>query len=101
MSACGAAEPEPQAPVGARIACAVGGGARLAPDCAVTRTVRDGRTLVTISGPDGGFRRLEAGADGTGIDTADGAFHARAAREPSGEVALAIEDDRYRLPASR
>lgn len=101
LAACGGAEPEAQAPTGARIACAVGEAGRLAPDCTAQRTTRDGRTRLTISDPDGGFRRLEAGADGAGIDAADGAARARTARELSGEIAVEVDGDRYRLPAER
>ena len=100
LAACGDAEPDVEAPVGVAVACATGGAERLAPDCTVRRASRDGRALLTISAPDGSFRRLEAGADGAGIDTADGAAHARTAAG-QGDVAVEVDGDRYRLPAAR
>lgn len=110
LGACDAAAPPAGAPVGVAVACAVGGATTFAPNCRVRRETRNGRALLTLVAPDGSFRRLEARGDGAGIDTADGAAHARTistgsgAASPgaasSGEIAIAVDGDRYRLPAA-
>lgn len=104
LAACGRADPatdvERDVPVGVSIACAPHGAAAFANDCTVQRTTRDGRVVLTLIAPDGGFRRLEAGANGDGIDTADGAAGARVSVAASGEIAIQVDDDRYRLPAT-
>lgn len=89
----------PEAPTGARIACALDGAAALADVCTARRTVRDGRAVLTLTRPDGGFRRLEASADRTGIAAADGATRVRADAVAE-EVTVEIDGNRYRLPAT-
>lgn len=100
LVACGRGAPLPEPPRGVAIACAPAGAEAFAGDCTVERTTRDGRVLLTLIAPNGSFRRLEASADGGGIDTADGASHARTGVGPDGAVAIQVDDDRYRLPAS-
>lgn len=100
LVSCGRAEPVPEKPKGVAIACATGGSDTYAKACTVQRATRDGRALLTLNGPDGGFRRLEASTDGGSIDTADGASHARTGVGPNGEIAIQVEGDRYRLPGS-
>jgi len=66
--------------------------------CGVSRASVDGSTILTITEPDGGFRRLAVGRDGA-IATADGAVAATVASASDGTLEVAVEDDRYRLPA--
>lgn len=61
--------------------------------------MRDGRAVLTLTRPDGGFWRLEANADGTGIAAADGAARVRV-EAIAEKVAVEIDGDRYRLPAT-
>lgn len=95
LSACGGQEPDratPTLPIG----CAPNGGPPAR--CAVSRASIDGRTLLTVTEPDGGFRRFAVDGDGA-IRTADGAAPARVARGEGGTIEVMVEDDRYSLPA--
>jgi hypothetical protein len=76
--------------------CALGPGTTFANDCAIERS-RDGETYkMILRHPDGGFRRLEVGADNT-IVAADGADAAQIVL--NGTVAeVTVGEDRYRIP---
>lgn len=100
LTACTEAEPQADVPKGASIACAVDGADAFSDSCTVERQRSGARMVLTVSTDDGGFRRLEAGGDGTEIDTADGAAHARVGAGPAGTVEIGVDGDRYRLPAS-
>lgn len=80
--------------------CALDGAEAFDAACRVVRTVADGRTILTLNAPDGGFRRVEVAADGSGIASADGAVPARTRTVATGEIEIAIAQDRYRLPAA-
>lgn len=101
LAACGR-DPAPeatQAP-GIAVPCALGGAEVFSAECRVARAVVDGRTVLTLIAPDGGFRRVEVAADGSGIAAADGALPARTRADGAGGIEVAIAGDRYRLPAA-
>ena len=56
--------------------------------------------IITLRGPDGGFRRLLITRDGRGVIAADGAEPARVTPLSSDRIEVAIGRDRYRLPAT-
>jgi len=100
LAACsqGASEP-PAAHPDDLIECAVAGAASFARDCAVERGQVDGAPILIIRHPDGGFRRFEITADGTGVVAADGAQAAQVALLDDG-IEVTVGTDRYRLPAT-
>lgn len=101
LAACDAAKtPEPEKLVGVAAPCAVAGAAEFTSTCRVARAVVEGRTVLTLIAPDGGFHRVEVAADGSGVAAADGAEPARTRRGTNGEIEVAIAQDRYRLPAA-
>lgn len=91
---------EPTQVAGVAMPCALAGAETFDGACRVVRTVADGRTLLTLIAPDGGFRRVEVAADGSGIAAADGALPARTRADGAGGIEIAIAEDRYRLPAA-
>lgn len=101
LAACGR-EPdvEPTQVAGIGAPCALGGAEAFDSECRLVRSVVDGRTILTINAPDGGFRRVEVAADGTGVTAADGALPARTRADGAGGIEVAIAQDRYRLPAA-
>lgn len=94
LSACGTSAPQAD-PQALAIPCAPDRGPPAT--CGVTREMRDGITLLTVTEPAGGFRRLAVGPDGA-VRTADGAIAARAT-VAGDRVEVTVEDDRYSLPA--
>jgi hypothetical protein len=105
LVACGAAEEREtvsataDAPAANRIECALGGSDLFAADCAIERSAEDVGTL-TIRHPDGGFRRLVVTGDGRGVMAADGSAAANVQVIADERIEVAIERDRYRLPAT-
>src|SRR5690606_9859444 len=81
------------------IECAVAGATRFAPKCGVEQAAVEGTRILTVRHPDGGFRRFELTADGTGMVTADGAQPAGIVLRDGG-VEVAVGADRYRFPAT-
>jgi hypothetical protein len=79
------------------IDCAVAGVQGFERACMVERG--DGGTL-TVRHPDGGFRRLLVTDDGRGVIAADGAVPAQVQVVAGNRIEVAIEGDRYRLPAT-
>jgi hypothetical protein len=97
LASCAQDAPVPDP--GSLIACALGGAAGFARDCAVER-VREGNALVlVVRHPDGGFRRFEVLSDGHGLASADGAEPARVELRDDG-IEVAVGADRYRFPAT-
>ena len=80
------------------IACRYGADAALARDCRI-EMVDDaqGRTLI-LSRPDGRFRRVRLGADGT-LAAADGAVEARIT-STAGAINVSFGDELYAVPLS-
>lgn len=86
--------------VGISAPCALAGAAAFDSVCRIVRTAVGGRTVLTLNAPDGGFRRVEVAADGSGIVAADGSIPAATRGDGVGGVEIAIGADRYRLPAA-
>lgn len=81
------------------IDCAVGAGAGMGLDCTVETAQVEGDTVLVISHPDGGFRRLRLLPDGAGLETLDGADGVTQSLD--GDVLdVSVGEDRYRLPAA-
>lgn len=99
-AACSKEEaPDPKKPAeGAEhIACAVDGQAEFADVCAVELAQVDGKRIVVVRHPGGGFRRFEILGDGHGLALADGAETARVV--PDGKLLeVTVGADRYRFP---
>jgi hypothetical protein len=100
LSACGEADEQASAsatadvPAGEKIACALGGSDRPVAECAIERS---GESL-TIRHPDGGFRRFAVTGDR--IEAADGAASANVQVIAGNRIEIAVDGDRYRLPAA-
>lgn len=56
--------------------------------------------ILTVRHANGGFRRLLVTKDGRGVVSADGAAPAKVAITGPNMIDVAIEGDRYRLPAT-
>lgn len=98
-AACSPQIAPPQAEEGAQaIDCALGEGSGFGPDCLVERAEIDGKRILVVRHPDGGFRRFEQLADGRGLAAMDGAD--TVTRDVAGDVLeIALAADRYRFPA--
>ncbi|TFI59272.1 hypothetical protein E2493_05370 [Sphingomonas parva] len=83
-----------------RVECAVAGAETFEPVCAVERSPSDQGLVLTIRAPSGGFRRLLVTRDGRGVIAADGAMPAAVTPLGPDRIEVAIEGDRYRLPAT-
>lgn len=99
LGACSKAETEapPKVAEGPEhVECALGPGTSFAKNCAIERS-KDGEVhKMILRHPDGGFRRLEVGADNA-IVSADGADAAQIVL--NGTVAeVTVGEDRYRIP---
>jgi hypothetical protein len=83
-----------------RIPCALGGGDAFTTRCTIDRAQTQDGLMLTIRHPDGGFHRLRVTRDGRGVIAADGAQAARVTIIDSNAIEVAIDDARYRLPAT-
>lgn len=107
LAACGRQNPEGDADARARAAdagqieCAAAGENRFRRDCTVERS-RDeaGALILTVSHPDGAFRRLRVVDDGRGVVAADGAEEAQVSLMEGGGIEVGLAGERYRLPAT-
>ena len=98
LSACGRDDGPPKVAQGdEHVDCALAGAAQFAPACAVDRSTVDGRQVLVIHQPDGGFRRFSVLPDGTGLAVTDGAKAAQVAIAGS-TLEVAIDGNRYRIP---
>jgi hypothetical protein len=80
------------------VPCALRGAKSYSAECRIEREVRDGRTIITVRHPDGGFRRLVESADGLRYSAADGAQAVEIV--PNGkEIEVTLGDDHYLFPA--
>ena len=83
-----------------RVACALGGAPAFRQNCTMDRlTASDGQMLV-LGRADAGYRRFRITGDGRGLVAADGASPAVVTILDDGVIEVAVEDDRYRLPAT-
>lgn len=80
--------------------CALNGADAFDRSCTVQRQVRADGTLLTLIAPDGGFRRVSVGLDGSSIAAGDGAEPAWLVTGAAGQIEIRIARDRYRLPAA-
>lgn len=87
------------APAGLPIACALAGASELAPGCTLARSSRGNEVVLTVTAPDGGFRRFAVNPEGGSIAAADGAEQVTMSDGSAGEVEVAVAQDRYRLPS--
>lgn len=83
-----------------RIPCALGGGNDFTTRCTIDRTQTQDGLMLTVRHPDGGFHRLRVTRDGRGVIAADGAKAATVAIIDKDGIEVAIDDARYRLPAT-
>lgn len=83
---------------GTAIDCAVEGAAQFEHVCTLERDEGPKGAILTVRAPDGHFRRLLATDDGR-ISVADGALPATVSAVGPGLIEVAIDGDRYRLPA--
>ena len=84
---------------GSRIACAPYGAKAFDSTCAVERSEVDGATLIAVIHPDGGFRRFEQLADGSGLAAVAGADEVTQTLD--GDILeISIADNRYRFPTT-
>lgn len=105
LAACGGEAPDEDARARAadagRIECAAAGEARFRRDCTVERSKDEtGALILTVSHPDGAFRRLRVVDDGRGVVAADGAEEARVSLLDGGGIEVSLAGERYRLPAT-
>jgi hypothetical protein len=94
----GAAAPAPGEPDN-RVECRVGPAAAFERICSVESEDGARGRVLTLRGPDGGFRRLLVTRDGSGVVAADGAEPARVTLLSDGRIEVEIGGDRFRLPA--
>jgi hypothetical protein len=83
-----------------RIPCAPGSGTSFDLTCTIDRSQTQDGLILTIRHPDGGFHRLRVATDGRGVVAADGAVEATVSIIDKDAIEVAIEDARYRLPAT-
>ena len=95
LAACAA---DGASPPGDAIECALGPGADFEAVCTLERVRADEADMLVLHHPDGGFRRLTVLPDGKGVAPTDGAA-AVAQSLSRGTLEVAIDGDRYRLPA--
>jgi len=80
-----------------RIFCSLNDAPEFTSDCTVERSEAEGRPVLVVRHPDGGFRRFELSRDNNGLITADGADEAGVA--PNGTLLdVRVGKDRYRFP---
>lgn len=83
----------------ASVPCALVGAKSFTADCSVEREVRQGKTLVTVHHPDGGFRRLIELEGGKRFAAADGSDQVSIVANGR-EVEVTLGDDHYLFPAA-
>ena len=91
-------------PTGSRtttsIACAPDGAPGFDATCTVERVEVEGKILLTVFHPDGGFRRFEQLPDGSGLAAVAGAD--AVTQTLSGDILeISLAGNRYRFPAAR
>lgn len=91
---------EARAAAEGRIPCAIGDAAKFDTVCALDRGHTQDGLILTVRHPDGGFHRLKVATDGRGVVAADGAAQAIVSVIGNDVIEVAIDDARYRLPAT-
>jgi hypothetical protein len=82
----------------AKIPCALRGARTFSADCTVEREIREGRTILTLRHPDGGFRRLLEIDAGKSYAAADGSAPVELQANGS-EIEVTLGDDHYLFAA--
>ena len=81
------------------IACALTGSTTFDSTCSVERVEVEGKILLTVFHPDGGFRRFEQLPDGSGLAAVAGAD--AVTQTLSGDILeVSLAGNRYRFPAT-
>ncbi len=93
-SAPGSVEAAPET-----VPCAPVGSASLDQSCGLVRERTQRGVLLTLTAPDGGFRRLLVTNDGRGVVPADGAEPVTVTLRDGDRAEIAIAGERYLLPA--
>lgn len=78
--------------------CALGGASEFTQKCGLERTEVEGKSVVTLRHPDGGFRRLIELDGAKRYAAADGSDEA-VIEANGGEIEVTLGDDHYLLPA--
>jgi hypothetical protein len=103
LAACSGEEQETSAtaavPPADRVECALEGSTQFTAVCAIERGPSN-RNSLTLRHPDGGFRKLMITSDGRGVVAGDGAAPAAVQVIADKRIEVAIDGDRYRLPAT-
>ncbi len=82
------------------VACALAGGRSFTARCAVESSTLDGKTVITLLHPDGGFRRLIVLEGGKRYAAADGSDEV--VIEANGaETEVTLGDDHYLMPVPK
>lgn len=82
-----------------RIECALEGAKLFDRTCTVEEITGSDGTILVVGRNNIGYRRLQITADGRGVVTADGAETAGVTIIGEGMIEVAVDGDRYRLPA--
>ncbi|MEC8179279.1 MAG: hypothetical protein VX072_06405 [Pseudomonadota bacterium] len=91
--------PAPSSSTGTTIACAPDGAQSFDATCPVERVEVEGKILLTVFHPDGGFRRFEQLPDGSGLAAVAGAD--AVTQTLSGDILeVSLAGNRYRFPAT-
>jgi len=91
--------PEPSSSTRTTIACAPDGADAFDATCSVERVEVEGKILLTVFHPDGGFRRFEQLPDGSGLAAVAGAD--AVTQTLSGDILeVSLAGNRYRFPAT-
>lgn len=83
-----------------RIECALEGAKLFDRTCTVEEMSGVDGTVLVVGRPNVGYRRLQITTDGRGVVSADGAEPAKVTIVGDGMIEVAVENDRYRLPAN-
>ncbi len=103
LAACSSKSASPEAAgqsgeAAATVPCALAGAKTFTAACGVERSSLDGKAIVTLRYPDGGFRRLVELEGGKSFAAADGSDEV--AIEANGkEIEVTLGDDHYLFPA--
>ena len=81
------------------VPCALGGAKSFTAACTIERESRDGRTMLTLRHPDGGFRRVIELGGGTSFAAADGSDEVAIGANGQ-EIEVTLGSDHYLFPAA-
>ena len=99
LVACSAqSEPAGQPATTTPVPCALAGSASFTSDCTAERTSTDGKPILVIRHPDGGFRRLAVLDGGRRFAAADGSDAAESIANGK-EIEVTVGQDHYLLPS--